>query len=258
MLKGTDAYAKAALFGFGIYSTAALIILVAILIFSPSDAAFGIILLVPATIAVLAVRFIRRWGLIIGALLSAFGIFFFIGDAALVLSSPQAFLDFLLDLFGLTGVIISLIACLVGTVQYFRGAVPEEMAPSAKTALRGIAGVITVLVLVSLVLTIINANETVSAADRGDAPELVAKDTKWSAQQLTTSGKPARLFVKNDDPILHTFTVKDSAKGIDIDVHIGPWSEQVIELAGLAPGTYGFICRVEGHEQDMTGVVTVR
>jgi hypothetical protein len=178
------------------------------------------------TIGVLAVRFIRRWGLLIGALLSGFGIFAFLTDAALVLSSPEAFFDFLLTLFTLAGLGIAFVSCLIGFIQSFRGPLAEDIAPGVQKALYGIAGVATVLVLVSLVLTALNANETVSAAEKADAAELIAKDTKWEPVQISaTGGKPVHVFVKNEDPILHTFTLKDSAKGLDYDVRLGAWSE---------------------------------
>ena len=57
---------------------------------------------------------------------------------------------------------------------------------------------------------------------------------------------------------MNTFTMRDPARGIDIDVRMGPWSEELVEIEPLQEGIYGFICRVEGHEQDMTGALTVR
>jgi plastocyanin len=254
-----DAYVKAALFGLAIYLAAVLIILVAILVISPSDIAFPIIFGVPALIAVAALRFLRRWGLLIAGLLSLVGIVFLLGGAGLSLTTPEAFFDFVLHLFGLTGLIISLVACVVGFVQYFRGAVPSEVWPSIAMTLRGIAAVVAVLALVSIVLTVLNATDNLSAEERGTATLAVsAEDTKWNVEQLEApAGEPIRILVVNDDPILHTFTIEDDAKGVDVDVKLGPWSEQIVEIDALEPGIYGYICRVEGHEEDMTGALTV-
>jgi hypothetical protein len=71
---------------------------------------------------------------------------------------------------------------------------------------------------------------------------------------VTASSGDVKLVVKNRDPILHTFTIDD----LDVDVALGPWSEQVIVLTDLRPGNYGFICRVFDHATDMTGVITVQ
>jgi len=152
-----------------------------------------------------------------------------------------------------------LVACLAGFIQYFRGAVASDVSPIVMTVLRGIAAVVFVAAGISLVLTVINAADSVSAEDKAGALEVSAKHTEWSVEMLDAdAGQPIRILVKNDDPILHTFTIKDSDRGIDIDVKVGPWAEELVEIEALDAGAYGFICRVEGHEEDMTGVLTVR
>ncbi|HEU0075129.1 MAG TPA: cupredoxin domain-containing protein, partial [Dehalococcoidia bacterium] len=254
VMRGADAYAKAAFFGIAIYVAAAVIILITILVISPSDAVFGLILLIPAAIAIASLRYVRRWGLLIAAILSGFGFVAFIADAGLILTTPKAFFDFLLTLSTLTGLGIAFIACLAGFVQYFRGPVGSEVSSGVTMALRGIAAAVFVASAISLVLTVVNATKSVSAEDRQGAQELTADDTKWSVETLeVNAGEPIRLLVKNDDPILHTFTLKDSARGLDIDVRLGPWSEQIVEFGPFQAGVYGFICRIEGHEEDMTG-----
>ena len=256
---GTDAYVKAAVFGLGIFVAAILIILVAIIIFSPSDIIFPIILLIPVTLAFLALRFLKRWGLIIAGLLSLFGLFALTADAGLTLTTPESFFDFVLTLFAIIGLGICLVACIVGTIQYFRKQVPSDPSANITMALRGLAGLAAVLAVVSVVLTVLSATDTVSADDKEGAIELVAEDTKWNTNELEgRSGQPVRIFLKNDDPIMHTFTIKDDGRDIDIEEKMGGWSEQIVEIDALEPGVYGFICRVEGHEEDMTGMLTIR
>lgn len=259
VMQGADAYAKAAFFGIAIFLAAAVIVLITILVISPSDAVFGLILLIPGAIAVASLHYVRRWGLLIAAVLSAFGFLAFVGDAGLTLTTPKSFFDFLLTLCTLTGLGIAFVACLIGFIQYFRGPVGSEVGSSVMMALRGIAAAVFVAAAISLVLTVVNATKSVSAEDKQGAIELTADDTKWSVETLEVSaGEPIRLLVKNDDPIMHTFTLKDSARGLDIDVRLGPWSEQIVEFGPFQEGVYGFICRVEGHEEDMTGAITVR
>ena len=197
----SDAYVKVALAGISIYLTAAVIVLVAILILSPADAVFGVILLVPAAIAVAALRFIRRWGLLIAALLAAFGFVAFLADAGLFLTTPESFFDFMLTLFTLVGLGIAVIACLVGFVQYFRGAVGTQVSTAIVTGLRGVTAVIIVAAGISLVLTVINATDSVSATDKQGAIELVAEDNEWNVETLeAAAGQPIRILLKNDDP----------------------------------------------------------
>jgi uncharacterized cupredoxin-like copper-binding protein len=256
---GADAYVKAAVFGLGIFVAAVLIILVAILILSPSDIIFPIILLIPVTVAFLALRFLKRWGLIIAGLLSLFGLFALTADAGLTLTTPESFFDFVLTLFAIIGLGICLVACVVGTIQYFRKRVPSDPSPNITMALRGLAGLVAVLAVISVVLTVLSATDTVSANEKEGTVELVAEDTKWSTNEIEgRAGQPVRIFLKNDDPILHTLTIKDKDRGVDFEAKMGGWSEQVVEIDALEAGTYGFICRVEGHEEDMTGVLTIR
>jgi hypothetical protein len=53
---------------------------------------------------------------------------------------------------------------------------------------------------------------------------------------------------------MHTFTVHD----LDIDERLGPWSKTIIEIPANRAATYGFICRVEGHTEDMTGAIVIK
>lgn len=256
---GTDGYVKAALFGLGIFVAAIVIILVAIIALSPSDVVFPIFLSIPVILAVAALRFLKRWGLIVAGLLSLFGLFALTADAGLTLTTPESFFDFVLTLFSIIGLGICLAACVIGTIQYFRGQVPGDVSPTITMALRGLAGLAAVLAVVSVVLTLLSATDNVSAEDKEGAIELVAKDTKWNTNELEArAGQPIRIFVKNDDPILHTLTIEDKGRGVDVDIKLGGWSEQVVEIDALEAGPYGFICRVEGHEEDMTGILTVR
>jgi uncharacterized cupredoxin-like copper-binding protein len=82
---------------------------------------------------------------------------------------------------------------------------------------------------------------------------VTAKNTLWDVQQIEgTQGEPLKIVVRNNDSVLHTFTID----ALDIDARLGPHSETLVVIEPSA-GTYGFFCQVPGHEQ-MAGLITIR
>jgi uncharacterized cupredoxin-like copper-binding protein len=252
-LAGKDAYVKAGFMGLGLYLVGLLTIFVAILIYDVAEIYFLLFFLVPGLIVAAALFFWRRWGLLVAIVGSLIGILFLSEDADLILTTPEAFFDFAATWFGIVGLLIVLVASIAGTVQYIRKQPAQTLAPWPSKLILGVAAVLAVAGVISLVAMIANTG-SVSEAEAGDAPEVTAKHTKWSVEQITVPAGDVRLVVKNNDPLLHTFTLDD----LDIDVTLSPWSEQVIVLEGVTAGNYGFICRVFDHESDMTGVITVQ
>ncbi len=67
------------------------------------------------------------------------------------------------------------------------------------------------------------------------------------------------ILVRNDDAFLHTFTVDD----LDIDVDLGPKSEELIEIPD-GSGTYVFYCSPhtstpeEPSDDDMAGELIIQ
>jgi hypothetical protein len=253
LITGKDAYVKAALVGLSLYFVGVLIIVVAVLLVEPSEIGFIAFFLVPALVIGAAVLLWKRWGLFVGVLGGLFGLLALTDGADLSLSTPAAFFDFSPTLLGIVGVVIVLGASLIGTIQYFRGQAAQDFSPSVATALKGLVGVLAAIVVVSGVLTGLSADK-VSAADKEGAIIITASEVDWDVDQVTgRANQPLKLVVRNEDSILHTFTVSE----LDIDVKLTPWSEHVIEINAPAK-IYGFICRVVGHEEDMTGAITIQ
>lgn len=57
-------------------------------------------------------------------------------------------------------------------------------------------------------------------------------------EDVAAGGAPADVLVRNDDAIVHTFTVPE----LGIDRTVGPGSEALVEVTA-DPGTYAFYCR---------------
>ena len=244
-------YTRIALLGTGTFLLLALILLVAILIFSPSDAIFPIIIAVPALVIAALIYFIHPWGLIAAVLGGLFALLFASDGIDLSLTSPESFFDFIFPLFSLLTAFLLLLGGVGGLVQHFRKRASQEGPSVVSTIVKGALGLVVVLAVISAVLTLVSLGE-VSASEKEGATVLTSKDDEFLETSLTVSST-GKILLNNRDPILHTFTID----ALDIDVKMGPGREKVYELQSVPAGEYAFRCRVPGHE-DMDGILTIR
>jgi len=86
-------------------------------------------------------------------------------------------------------------------------------------------------------------------SESGDV-SLVAKEAEWETDTLSLSS-PGGVFVENNDPVRHTFTVDT----LGIEVELPANTARRVEIDAPA-GTYEFICSVPGHES-MKGTITI-
>jgi hypothetical protein len=220
-----------------------------ILIVTPADISFPIIIAVVALVVGAAIYFVQPWGLILGVIGGLFGILMSTMGIDLSLSTPQAFYDFIFPVALLPASVLILLGSITGLVQHFRHQTSTGN-PTVTMALKGVLGVIGILMVISAVLTVTNMG-SVSAADKEGAALVTAKESKFDQTALTTTSD-GKIVVRNDDLLLHTFTID----GLGIDVKVGPRSEELITLDGVSPGEYFFRCRVSGHDS-MDGTLTV-
>lgn len=247
-------YTRIALLGIAMYLFIEVVILIVTLIFEPSEWAYACIVggIVGAVGAVIC--FVRPWGLIVGVLGGLFGILFAIDGLGDNLSSPDSFLDFAYrPVIGLAAATFVLGGSLAGLVQHVRGRTSTSGPANVTRAVKGVLGLVAILSITSAVLTVAGVHG-VSVADKQGATTITAHATKYDTDTLAAGTDGTTTFVfRNDDPIIHTFTID----ALDIDVKVGPRSEKLFELKSPKPGTYGFYCRITGHEEQMHGTLTV-
>lgn len=134
MLKGIKSkpyYARVALVGIGMYVFFAAIILVAVLVFEPSEVAFPLILAAVALIIGALIYFLRPWGLIVGVLGGLFGLLFSSDDIDINLTSPQSFFDFAFALFALVGAPLILFGSMPASSSTFVMPPPPAVRPAS-------------------------------------------------------------------------------------------------------------------------------
>jgi len=167
------------------------------------------------------------------------------------ITTPDSFLDFFPNIVGIPRLILAFAGCVVSFFQTRSGSAPVTGSPRAVVGLRAMLGVMAVLSVISAGLTVAG-KETVSAADKEGATVITAKKTEWSTPEVQASSSGAtKLLIKNSDPVLHTFTVKD----LNIDVKIKPGSEKLVVLKSPAAGKHEFVCTLH---DNMKGTLDVR
>jgi plastocyanin len=219
---------------------------------SEDIAFFGISAAVPLIGAFLVVRF-GTWAKVVGiiaALLVGAALFW----TAFGLFSPTSFFDFVPGVLVVPGILIAIVSCIGAIVAGRRGHLSTTATGGERTAMRIVLTVIVTLAVLSGIATA----ATRSTVDESDADAtVVLKDFEFDKSEYRLQAG-SRVFVRNDDPFLHTFTVDE----LDIDEAMSPGSEELIEIPS-EPGEYVVYCQPhtsdpdDPSEDDMTATLTV-
>ena len=209
------------------------------------------------TIALIVAGLIWRfgsWALVLGAIAGLLGTGLSYGPYLLLSAgSINSVLDFGAAVVATVASVMALVGSVVAFAQLRRGAARIGATTLERNALRGVAAVVAVLVVVSAVVTLA-ARDNVAEADRAGAIEVLMKTTEFRTADLEGKvGETLRLVLKNYDLYIHTFTIEE----LDIDETIGPRGEKALSLSPGKTGTFEYTCTIPGHES-MTGTLTVR
>lgn len=91
-----------------------------------------------------------------------------------------------------------------------------------------------------------------SVTAQGGDIALAARNVEFGPANMTAEGRDLAVFVENEDPMRHTFSIDE----LDVDLEIPGGKAARVEFSA-EPGTYEFYCAVPGHE-DMEGELVVR
>jgi plastocyanin len=157
------------------------------------------------------------------------------------LGVPASTVDFVIAL----GTNLAALAAIVAAIALLakRGDTPSGAA-------RALGGILIGLFVAGAALSIFqNATFENDEAQEGDV-EVTTVDIEFSPASLEVDSGGA-VFLKNDDPVLHTFTVDE----LDIDVDLPAGKTVRVPIDGDA-GEYRFYC--VPHAPDMEGTLTIR
>jgi plastocyanin len=243
--KERTAHANTQTFGLVLISAALLVaVLLTLVLFDGDDIA---LILVPAVAAVGATfvtwRFDSQWAralgivgtvLSLGAFFLAFGLFH--------VFSP---IEFVVALAYVLGFFMSLVGAVRALLAGGKGKqVPAYSGGRFRTTVLAVIGAAAVVSIAGFLLTKESVSDSESAG--ATALEMLKFEFNPGSSALPLDGK---LLIQNSDPFVHDFTLDE----MDIAVTVGPGSEALVDLSGLASGTYDYICSL--HSDGETGMI---
>ena len=212
---------------------------------------FSILIALSVIFAGLMWRF-GKWALVVAALWGLVNLGLWGWPLILALSYPNSFFNFALPLLLTFGALLAVVGAIVAFVQQRRGTTRT----SATRAERRIFGAITVVLLGLVILSgilHIAGQTTVSAEAEAGATVVDMKNSYLAPERLElTVGETARLVLKNNDLVVHTFEIDE----LGVKHTVLPFSELLIELRPTISGEFTFRseARMTG---DMEGTLVV-
>jgi len=231
-------YTRLGVFGLGLIGTAVTMFIVAALFSKPDDVAFmAPVLIVVILLAGLAWRF-GTWAkvlAIVGCGLAGLAMYWTVFGLAF----PASPLDFLPGLLVPIGVVLG-IGGNAAAIRHRRERVPAAM-PMERRIMVGVLAIVLVAAAISVIAAIVS-RATVEPA----AGDVVVEMKAFAFPELVEARVGDQLLVHNGDAAMHDFAVP--TLGIDLDVL--PGNDGVIDLAGVAPGTYTVYCTLHSNTSD--------
>ncbi len=240
----------------GLITIVAMMVMLGIVQLASSDTSNLAFLIINIAVVLIVGGLIWRfgsWALVLGAIAGLLSTGLVYGPFLIQSTgSVNSVFDFGVAVVTTVAAVMVLVGSVVAFVQLRRGAARVEATVVERNALRGVAAVVAVLVVVSAVVTLA-ARDTVEEADRVGAIEVLMKTTEFKTAQLDAkAGETLHIVLKNDDLYIHTFIIKE----LRVDVTVGPRGEKAVSLSLPKKGTFEYKCIVPGHES-MTGTLTV-
>ena len=181
---------------------------------------------------------------VVGVLLTVLAVLagFWLAFGLVAVGSPA---DFVPGVLFLLGVVLSL----TGGVQSIvgrRGARVVEPTPGEGRA-RLVALAVVLLAVVVSVTVNLTGRQTVDAAVAARAAPVTMDAMAFASPQVVvTGGAGAELLVSNRDAFLHDLAIP----GEDLAVTVTPGSQALLDVSGLAAGTYTFSCTLHSDTAD--------
>lgn len=138
---------------------------------------------------------------------------------------------------------------LAGITAIVAGFAAARSAPSEGAS--GLERVVVGLAAIALIVSIIATLTYDEASQQDGDVQLTATDVEFDPEALEADSGTVAVFVTNNDPTLHTFTIDE----LDVDLDIPANTTARVEFEADA-GEYKFYC--VPHETDMEGTLEVR
>lgn len=147
----------------------------------------------------------------------------------------QSFFDFMPAILVVPGALLAIGCSIAALVAGRRGHRTEAPTGRERSTVRAIVGVVAVAAVLSGVLTVLGRS---NASSTGTSATFTMKNFKFDHRTYTVPSG-SKVFVRNDDPFQHTFTVD----ALSIDQKTTAGDKFVIDIPNN-PGTYVLYCKL--------------
>lgn len=232
------------------------LILLAILIWgldAGEDLTFFLVTMAVAFVAAFLVWRFGTWSKVVGilaGLLLAMALFW----TAFGLGQPASFFDFVPGVLVSPGALLAVGASIAALVAKRRGNLTSRAEGGERLGMRIALGIVVLAAAVSGALNVLTRS-TASAEDAQARASM--RDFSFDQQEYEVTGGES-IFVSNDDPFHHTFTIDE----LGVDESFVAAGSKVVEIPE-EPGTYILYCRPhtsdpeDPEEEDMAATITV-
>ena len=155
------------------------------------------------------------------------------------MTHPESFVNF--AIFGALALALAFVAIISGVAV-----LTSRAEARARTVVYGALWVLLVAFVVSGVAALTLEDDAIAAGDLS----VVAEKIEFTPTALSGSGTVG-IFINNKDPIRHTFAIES----LDLEYELPANTSRRFDI-DAAPGTYEFVCTIEGHD-DMKGILTI-
>jgi plastocyanin len=158
------------------------------------------------------------------------------------LATPDSFFDFVPGVLVIPGALTAIVAGIAAIRAQRRGDLVPSSGAGERKAMTVGAALIVVLAVASAALTL-TGRDTVDAAEADVTIAMSDFEFEADGSEIALSAGDV-VLVRNDDPFHHTFTIEE----LDIDLDMGPGSEELVTIPDDASGGYVLYC--EPHTND--------
>jgi plastocyanin len=225
------------------------LVIVSLLVLDGDDAGLFVgISVLAAAITAITWFFDTQWARVVGLVgtVLALGIFF-LAFGLFQVFSPIEFTVAVAYTLGWFLSLVGGIRAILAGRRHQSGPTPTEARlPVIAAAIVGVAALVSVT-------GFLFTKETVDPSEAAGATEVDMTKFEFDPD-VSTLPVEGKLLIKNTDPFAHDFTLD----ALDLSVPVGPGSETLVDLSGLAPGTYPYHCSLHSDgTTGMTGTIVI-
>ena len=190
--------------------------------------------------------FVGRWAFILPVLGAAALLAMFAPFLPIILSLPQAGLEFVAVAWFVLGALLGIVGGIVSLVQWLRKTARPGVSGAQRAVLMGGAALALALAVLGIGAQTAAATKLAENERAGAASVSIKQYAFQPGVVQAQAGQTVRLAVVNEDASLHTFSIPE----LGVEEIMTPGAERLVEFAVPAAGTYTIVCLPHSYETE--------